>query len=182
MKYLVWSVFTLAGLLGGCCAHVMSDAGLAVADRSVTYADIQRNPEVLAGKNVLIGGIIARTESTGDVMQLEVAQRELLSNGVPDETSLSAGSFLAVSGELLDPLLYRPGLLVTIIGEIKGQRVQKHEGTDYRYPLVSAREIRLFRASDPLSDRPANPYQNQMDDGRFMLRPPGATAGEPLKP
>ena len=180
MKRLLWSVFALIVVLGG-CAHVMSEAGLALADRSIPYADIKRNPEALAGKNVLVGGIIAATRSSGDVLQLEVAQLELHVNGVPDESSTSAGRFLVVSGELLDPLFYRPGTLVTVIGEIKGQKVQKLEGADYRYPLVSAKEIRLFRASDPLPGRPANPYQNQIGDERFMLRQPGAVEGEPRK-
>lgn len=162
MGYLVWSFFILAGILGGCCSHVMSDAGLIASDRSVTYADIRKNPEAHAGKHVLVGGIIAGTESKGDVIQLEVVQLELMSNGVPDEKGLSAGRFLAVSGALLDPLLYRPGLLVTIIGEIKGQRVHKIEGADYRYPLISAKEIRIFRATDLSSSGPAHPYQNQI--------------------
>lgn len=172
MKYLVWMFIALSGITGG-CAHVMSEAGLATVSRSVTYADIRKNPEVLAGKSVLVGGIIAGIYSNGDVMLLEVAQLELLSNGVPDETSLSEGRFLATSGELIDPLFYQPGLLVTIIGEIKGQRVQKLEGADYRYPLISAKEMRLFRASDNSSNRSKNPYQNEFGDGRSMLRPPG---------
>lgn len=181
MKRLVWSVFALVGILGG-CAHVMSEAGLARVDRSVLYADIKKNPEALMGKSVLVGGVIADTLGSGDVMQLEVAQLELLSNGVPDESSPSAGRFLVISGELLDPMFYRPGALVTVIGEIKGQKVQKLLGADYRYPLISAKEIRLFRASDPSSGRPANPYQNQIGDERFMLRPPGMVGEEPRKP
>lgn len=177
MKSLVLGIITMAAVLGG-CAHVMSDAGLALADRSVSYADIRKNPEALAGRNVLVGGVIAGISSSGDVMQLEVAQFELLSNGVPDEFSTSAGRFLVVSGELLDPLFYRPGLLVTVIGEIKGQKTQKLEGVDYRYPLVSARELRLFRATDLSTGRTANPYQSQVGDERIWLRSPGALAGE----
>ena len=181
MRHLLWFVFALAGISSG-CSHVMSETGLATVDRSITYADIKKNPEALAGKNVMVGGIITENSSSGDVMQLEVGQLELLDNGVPDESSQSAGRFLAVSGELLDPLLYRPGSLITVIGEIKGQKVQKLESTDYRYPLISAKEIRLFRAADSSLDRPTNPYQNQVGDKRFMLRPPGIVVEEPRKP
>lgn len=180
MKRMVWSVFALVSLLGG-CAHVISEAGLATVDRSIPYADIKKNPESLAGKSVLVGGIIAETRSSGDLMQLEVAQLELLSNGVPDEASHSGGRFLVMSGELLDPVIYRPGLLVTVIGEIKGQKVQKLGGADYRYPLVSAKEIRLFREPDASISRPANPYRNQVGDDKFLLRPPGRLEGEPRK-
>lgn len=181
MRHLLCCVLALTGMLGG-CAHVMSEPGLALVDRSISYADIRENPEALAGKNVMVGGIIAETRSSGDVMQLEIAQLELHENGVPDESSPSAGRFLLVSGELLDPVFYRPGRLITVIGEIKGQRVQKLGGADYRYPLVSAKEIRLFRASEPPPGRPANPYQNQVGDERFMLRPPGVTGVEPRSP
>lgn len=180
MRRLVWCIFVLFGVLGG-CAHVMSEPGLALTDRSVSYASIRQNPESLAGKNVLVGGVIVGMISGGDVLQLEVAQLELLSNGVPDEASPSGGRFLVVSGDLLDPVFYRPGLLVTVIGEIKGQRTQKLEGVDYRYPLISAREIRLFRASDLSPMRQANPYQNEFGDGRFMLRPPGVIVEDPRK-
>jgi outer membrane lipoprotein len=156
----------------------MSESGLALADRSITYADIKSNPEALAGKNVLVGGIIAETRSSGDVLQLEVAQLELFSNGVPDDASVSAGRFLVVSGELLDPLFYRPGMFVTVIGEIKGQKVQKLAGVDYSYPLISAKEIRRFMAAEALPNRMPNPYQNQVGDERYMLRQPGAIEGE----
>jgi outer membrane lipoprotein len=180
MKRMVWSVFALIGLLGG-CAHVISEAGLAAVDRSIRYADISKNPEALVGKNVLVGGVVAGIRSSGDLMQLEVAQLELFSNGVPDESSTSGGRFIVVSGELLDPLFYRPGSLVTVIGEIKGQKVQKLGGADYRYPLISAKEIRLFREPDATISRPTNPYQNQVGDDKFLLRPPGLLEGEPRK-
>lgn len=180
MKRLVLFVFSLVGILGG-CSHVMSDAGLSTVDRSIMYADVRKNPESFAGKNIMIGGIIADNIGKGDVIQLEVAQLELLCNGVPDESSASAGRFIAVSGELLDPLFYRPGLLVTIIGEIKGQKIQKLEGVDYRYPLISAKEIQLFRASDLSPNHATNPYQNQIGDIRPMLRPPGALGEEPRR-
>lgn len=181
MKRLVVFYVVLVSFLTG-CAHVMSEPGLALVDRSINYTDIRKNPETFAGKHVLVGGIIVGTRSSGDVMQLEVAQLELLSNGVPNDLLMSGGRFLVVSGELLDPLFYRPGALITIIGEIKGQAIQKLEGADYRYPLVSAKEIRVFPTTDGSFNRPVNPYQSQIGDKKFMLRPPGMLEGEVRHP
>lgn len=161
------------------CAHVMSEAGLKSADRSICYADIARNPEGLVGKVVLVGGQIAGTRGGGDVIMLEVVQLGLLNNGVPDEFSPSGGRFLAVSSELLDPLIYTPGKFVTIIGEVKGKRIQKIDGADYPFPLVAVRELRLFRPSEPFATYTGNPYQQDVDDRRFRLRPPGQAIGEP---
>ena len=179
MKLLV--LLTLLTLALGGCAHVMSESGLKLADRSVPYVEVKNNPEKLAGKVILLGGIIAGTKSSGDVIMLEVAQLELFNNGVPDEFSPSGGRFLAVSSDLLDPVIYRPGKFVTIIGEIKGKKMQHLEGADYPYPLISVKEIRLFRASEPFATYPNNPYQNQVGDGKFQLRPPGLHEGEPRR-
>lgn len=173
MKQFTWCLLALASMSGG-CSHVMSDGGLASADRTISYAAIGKNAEVLAGRYVLIGGIIAANRSSGDLVQLEVVQLELLSNGVPDESAPSSGRFLVVSGELLDPLIYRPGNLITVIGEIKGQQIQKLDGSDYRYPLISAKELRMFPASDPAAAVPGHPYQYPPGDRKFMGRPPGS--------
>ncbi len=174
-------LFFMALVLAG-CAHVMSEAGLKLVDSSVNYTELSRNPEIHSGKRVMIGGIIAGTRSSGDVIMLEVTQLELLNNGVPDETSTSGGRFLAISSELIDPLIYRPGNLVTIIGEVKGKKIQKLESVDYPYPLISVKELRMFRKSEPFATYPNNPYQNRVDDGKLMLRPPGPTSGEPKSP
>lgn len=171
---------SLMVIMGG-CAHVMSETGLKLADCSVPYTEVKKNPEQFAGKIILVGGIIAGTQSSGDVIMLEVAQLELFNNGVPDEFSPSGGRFLAVSGELMDPVIYRPGRFVTIIGEVKGKKIQHLEGADYPYPLISVKELRLFRASEPFATYPNNPYQNQVGDAKFMLRPPGPTDGEPRR-
>jgi len=171
----------LATILGG-CAHVMSDEGLKLADRSVSYSELKKNPEQFAGKVILLGGIIAGTKSSGDIIMLEVAQLELFNNGLPDELSPSGGRFLAVSSDLIDPIIYRPGKFVTIIGEVKGKKIQHLEGADYPYPLVSVKELRLFRASEPFATYPNNPYQNQVGDAKFILRPPGLPEGELRRP
>lgn len=162
------------------CAHVMSDANLKAVDQAVSYTDLSAKPEAFAGKIVLVGGIIAGVRGSDDVVMLEVAQLELFKNGVPNEDSRSGGRFLAISTELIDPVVYQPGKLVTIIGEVKGKKIQKLESADYPYPLIAVRELRLFRPSQPLAGS-SNPYQNQYGDGKFQGRPPGLPDGEPRR-
>lgn len=179
MKRLILCIIALSSALAG-CAHVMSDTALALADRSISYTTIKKNPEVLTGKIVLLGGVITGNRSSGDLMQLEVAQLPLLSNGVPDEYSPSEGRFLLISGELLDPAHYSPGVFITAIGEIRGQKIQKLVGVDYRYPLVSAREIKLFQPVEAAPEQPDNPYQNRMT-GKTVLRPAATDLAAPQK-
>jgi outer membrane lipoprotein len=180
MIRLLLSILALHITLAG-CAHVMSDTSLALADRSIGYAMIKKNPEALTGKTVLLGGVITGTRSSGDLMQLEIAQLPLLDNGVPDEYSPSQGRFLLISGELLDPAHYPPGMFITVIGEIRGQRIQKLVGVDYRYPLVSAREIKLFQPLEAAPEQPDNPYQNRVNGTKPLPRPAAADLAAPQK-
>lgn len=175
----IMAVLATMLLLSG-CAHVMSEANLKLVDQSIRYADLKANPEALVGKTVLVGGIIAGVESSGDVAMLEVAQLELFKNEVPNEESRSGGRFLAISTELIDPVIYRTGKLVTIIGEVKGKKILKIDGADYPYPLIAVKELRFFRPSEPLAET-SNPYENRYGDDKFLGRPPGLADGEPRR-
>lgn len=180
---MIWKILATSSimiLLCG-CAHVMSEENLRLVDRSVKYAELSERPEAFTGRTVLLGGIIAGIRSSGDVIMLEVARLELFDNEVPNENLPSGGRFLAMSSDLIDPVIYRPGKLVTIIGEVKGKKVQKIDGADYPYPLISAKELRLFRASGP-AFKDINPYQNKFSDEKFLRRPPGLADGEPRWP
>lgn len=163
------------------CAHVISESGLKQADRTLEYRALTAQPEQYSGKVVLVGGVVAGVRNSGDLLMLEIVQLDLLKNGVPDEWARSEGRFMAVSSELLDPVVFKPGKLVTIVGEVKGKTVQKLEGADYPYPLISVREIRLFRPSEPFATYPDNPYQSRVGDGRLILSPPGPADGEPRR-
>lgn len=175
------TVFALLMTILCGCAHVMSEQGLKQVDQSIEFPELKKKPEQYAGKRVLLGGVISGTRSSGDVLMLEVIQLDLLKNGIPDELSHSGGRFMVISSELVDPVIYRPGKLVTMIGEVKGVVVQKLESVDYPYPLVSVRELRLFRPSEPFPTYPGNPYQSIVGDRRPELQPPGPPDGEPRR-
>ncbi|HEY3307685.1 MAG TPA: Slp family lipoprotein [Desulfuromonadaceae bacterium] len=179
MARMIMGAFSLVLFISG-CSHVMSEANLSLVDRSVQFEELNKKPEAFVGKTVLLGGIITGVLTSGDVTMLEVAQLELLKNEVPDEDSLSRGRFLAINTELIDPVIYEKGKLITIIGEVKGQQIQKKDGADHPYPLIAVKEQRLFRPSEPIVNL-ENPYQNQFGDGKFERRPPGLADGEPRR-
>lgn len=179
MARMIVAAFLAILLLNG-CSHVISAENLKLVDRSVGYRELQASPETFVGRTVLVGGVIAGLNSSGDLFTLEVAQLELLTNGVPDEDSRPGGRFLAISSQLIDPLFFRPGQLVTVVGEVKGKKVQKLDDADYPYPLIAIRELRQFRASGNFAPS-RNPYQNQFGDEKFLRRPPGLADGEPKR-
>lgn len=173
-------LFAVLILVSG-CSHVMSEANLKLVEPSVTYTALAANPDAYVGTVVLVGGVIAEVRSSGDMYELEVSQLELLKNGVPDEESASGGHFLAVSSQLIYPAVYHPGQLVTLIGEVKGKKVQKLQDAEYSWPLIAVRELRQFRNSEDFPEA-TNPYQSQVGDDKFLRRPPGLADGEPRQP
>lgn len=177
------SILLLAGMITVCsgCSHVMSNAARQQVDSTLPYQTLATKPESAVGKTVMVGGILAGVSGGGDVTTLEIAQLELFSSGVPDEFSASGGRFLAVSTELIDPLIYRPGSLVTLIGVVKGKKTVTRDGADYHYPLLSIKEMRFFRPSSELPDLHPNPYSSTVGDKRFILAPPGLPQGEPRR-
>lgn len=153
------------------CSHVMSDSRLKQVDSTISYKKLAAKPDSYIGKNVLLGGILENVEGGSDITTLEITQLNLFSNGVPNETYSSVGKFFAISTKLIDPVIYRPGNLVTIIGEIKGKKNISINGEEYSYPLLSIKEIRFFRPSKPFPNLHPNPYQSNVGDDRFIQTP-----------
>lgn len=123
------------------CAHWISDQSRAAADRTITFSQLRENPDACRGKLVLVGGIVAATTQTGKGSWLEVVEHRLDSRELPDQVIPSRGRFLAIAPGLLDPATYKPGALVSMMGEVTGKEVRQLGGADYTYPVISVREI-----------------------------------------
>lgn len=138
------TLFILFYILSG-CAHVISKDLRASSDPSLTFNQVRQNPDAFKGKVVMLGGEIIETMNLKDgSTQIEVFQRPLGWRGEPRRTAPSEGRFLILSDRYLDPYLYRTGRKMTVGGEILGGKTKPLGEMDYRYPLLSARQIYLW--------------------------------------
>ncbi len=153
------SIFFLAGvllLLSG-CAHVISEQVRLEVDTSLDYRTLAADPQAYAGRMVLLGGtIVQTTPRTGDT-EIEVVQKELKSTGEPRMTDVSEGRFLVVVDRFLDPAIYKADRDLTVAGTVQGAAVRRIGETDYRYPVIAAKEIHLWRQPLPPA-APGTPY------------------------
>ncbi len=137
---LLLSIFSLSG-----CAHVISKDLRAKSDPSLTLSQVRNNPEAFKGKMVVWGGEIIETLNLKEgTTQVEVFQRSLGWRGEPKETAISEGRFLILSDQYLDPYLFRKGRKITVAGEILGEKTKAIGEMDYRYPLISSKQIYLW--------------------------------------
>ncbi len=145
-KPLVLAVPMLLILTG--CAHYISEASRVQADRSITFGKLRADPDAFRGKFVLLGGTVAAVTRTGEGTQLEVVQYNVDSRELPDVVTPSGGRFLATTSESLDPASYKPGALVTMMGEAAGKKVLPLQGVAYTYPVIAIKEIHALEFED----------------------------------
>lgn len=131
-------------LLSG-CVHVISKDLRIKSDPSLTLNRSRQNPEAFKGKWVVWGGEIIETVAQKDATtQIEVYQRPLGWRGEPRETYPSEGRFLVLYDKYLDPYIFRRGKKITVAGEILGEKIKPLGEMDYRYPMVSSKQIYLW--------------------------------------
>jgi Starvation-inducible outer membrane lipoprotein len=62
----------------------------------------------------------------------------------PKASNASKGRFLILVDKYLDPNLYQKRKRITVAGEILGEQIKPLGEMDYRYPLISSKQIHLW--------------------------------------
>ncbi len=140
MRKLRISVAALLLILAG-CAHYLSAPSRALVDRSVTFRRLIEDPDAYRGKMIMLGGTVAAVEHTREGTRLEVIEHRLDSRELPDESIPSRGRFLATTPESVESASFEPGTLVTMAGEVVGQKSENRQGGIHTYPLIAIKEI-----------------------------------------
>jgi len=140
-----WFLLLSSFLILPACAHVISKDLRVAADPHLSFRQIGHDPNAYRGRTVIWGGEIIDTINQGDGSTLvEVLERPLGWRGEPDRSSPSEGRFLIQDEKYLDPYIYRKGREITVAGEILGERKRPVGQTDYRYPLISNKQLYLW--------------------------------------
>jgi len=155
MRYLV-SVLLVLSLFQSGCTAVISEQARKLINTDASFKSLKESPENYIGKNIMLGGRIANINNRTDGAQIEIVQFDLTSQDYPEETFLSYGRFLATESSYKDPLIFRRGMLITLVGEVTGKKTMRLEEMDYTYPVISIKEWYLWPGSG--IDRGCNSY------------------------
>ena len=112
---------------------------------NVTYLQVKQAPSSYKDRTIVLGGEVLSIKRASDSTRIEVLQLPLDSSLEPvrDRTK-SLGRFLAVQGDFLDPATLPAGTLVTIVGEVTGVTTLPLDETEYSYPTLNVRHIKLW--------------------------------------
>ncbi len=142
--YKIWTVFLLVFVLVG-CAHVVPVEIRKTVDSSVDPEKLFKAPEAYEGKKVMLGGEIIEVRNLKDVTYMEVLERPLGQNGIPQYQELSRGRFMIKYKGFLDPAVYKKGRLVTVVGVLSGTMKGKIGQMEYKYPLIVSENLYLVK-------------------------------------
>lgn len=125
------------------------------------------------------GGTIAAIDNPEDGRgTLEIVARPLAADGRPRHIDVSDGRFIARFDTVLDPLIYRPGRDITVLGSTSGVREGKIGEASYAFPIVDVDSHRYWRqrprlthADDPCHTRWMNHGFGYHQHDDFVCRP-----------
>ncbi len=147
MRSLIPFIFLLSLMPPG-CTRAISEQARKMVDTDATFMQVRENPDRFIGKHIMVGGRIAGVKHTPEGTSIEIVQFDLTDSGAPADTFISSGRFLATSSEFLDALIFRKGMLIILVGEIKGKKMQRIDEMEYSYPVIAMREWYLWPGSD----------------------------------
>ena len=143
-------LFCLAVLCTGCSTSYKATLPPALAESietSLTFPQIKESPESFKGKLVILGGQILIAKRLKNATQLTILQLPLIDEQEPTtELTQSQGRFIAEQREFLDPATIPQGTRITLVGELSGSVTQSLDETEYTYPTLIIKHLKVWPA------------------------------------
>jgi outer membrane lipoprotein len=145
-----------AALLAGCASGSIIPASLqAQIDNTLTFPQLRESPDAHRGHLIVLGGEVLSAKRLKEGTRIEVLEIPLDRSFQPEmDRTLSHGRFIAIQKEFLDPATIPPGTRLTLVGEITGAAVDKLDETDYTFPTVEIKSLKVWQRSEAYSHIP----------------------------
>jgi outer membrane lipoprotein len=147
-RFFLALLMLVAGLWFAGCAPTFPRQITDRVDRHVSFKELQADPEKFKGLWLMLGGVIVSSRNAKEGTYLEILQKPLEGDGRPVDTDATEGRFVVQTEEYLDSAVYHRGRIITIVGEVAGQKTMPLDETTYQYPLLAAKALHLWKPSD----------------------------------
>lgn len=117
------------------------------------FTELQQAPSNYRGAMVLLGGRVIETLTKAGATELVVLQLEIGSRDRPLDNDQSQGRFLVRSEHFIDPALFPPGTLITVVGRLQGSESRLIGEMPYTYPVIEPAEMKKWPAGSDTSPR-----------------------------
>ena len=124
----------------------------------LTFTQVKATPDSFKGQLVTFGGEILSARRLKDGTRIEILQLPLNASLQPTtQLNKSQGRFIAIRREFLDPAIIPAGTFVTVSGELTGSITLPLDETEYTYPIVEIKDMRIWTGGDEAPAR-IRPY------------------------
>lgn len=149
----LWVGVWFVAMIAMSCAAGISEQSQSQVTYMGTFAELQQAPEKYTGETVMWGGKIVSTQPNDGNTEMVVLQLALGSQDRPQDNDQSQGRFLALSAQFLDPALFSPGTLITVVGRMQGAQKRLIGQMAYHYPVIDIIEVKKWTANTDASPR-----------------------------
>jgi outer membrane lipoprotein len=143
-------------VLSGCAT---ASEGSLESDHTIPFAQITTSPDSFKGQTAVLGGEVLTAKRLKDGTRIEVLQLPLNDSQVPvADLTQSQGRFLAIQREFLDPATIPHGTRITVTGELAGSQAMPLDETEYTYPVIEVRDLKVWPQMAEAPLYPVRPY------------------------
>lgn len=104
---------------------------------SVTYSD--------SVAQARWGGVIAKVDNLKERTRIEIVHFDLSPSARPKQKDETLGRFRVYYPGLLDPMIYKKGKSITVVGDLAGAESGAIGEHPYQYPVINAAAVHLWK-------------------------------------
>jgi outer membrane lipoprotein len=113
--------------------------------------EVRANADAFVSQKVRWGGVIVGTENTQDASRLTIVAFPLSDDGEPRVSDQSAGRFIAIVDDFLEPHVYSSDREITVTGRVLKTETQDVGKFAYEYPVIQVESYYLWPVkTDPV--------------------------------
>jgi len=109
------------------------------------FSQVREDANSVQGNLARWGGVIAKVTNNADSTMLEVVHFPLKSTSRPKQGNETQGRFRVYFSGLLDPIIYKEGRSITVLGNIVNEEQGKIGEHKYTYPVLKASYVHLWK-------------------------------------
>ncbi len=134
----------VSSLLLGACSSLPKNLEANSHDVITNYS-AWKEADTDIGKQVRLGGVIAKVTNLKDSTRIEIVDLPINSAGQPDIHSEAKGRFIVYVKGFLDPVTFAKGRLMTALGTTQKPEISKVGAYEYHFPVMQATGYHLWR-------------------------------------
>jgi outer membrane lipoprotein len=147
------ALFLMLALIITACGGGISQQARDQVTYTGPFAAVQKAPAKYRGAILLLGGKVIKVSTQEGVSELIVLELNLDNQDQPLDNDQSQGRFLVRSARFIDPAIFPPGTLITVVGRLQGSESRLIGEMRYPYPVIEPIETKKWSAGSAANSR-----------------------------